>query len=366
VAAPLPRPGILNVMPYKAGDGELPGFSRVIKLASNEGALGPSPMALERYRQLGGHLHIYADGGAGPLRRAIADNYGLDVDRIVCSNGSDHIISMLCQAYCGPGDEVVHSAHGFMMYKIAATTCGATPVAAPEKDLCSDVDALLAAVTDKTKIMFVANPNNPTGTYLPASEVERLHAGLPDQVLLVIDSAYAEYVTADDYADGHGIVEGADNVVMTRTFSKMYALAQLRLGWAYCSKDIADVLDRVRTPFNVNGIVQEVAIAAMADKDHLAASLAHTTKWRQWLTDEARAMGLNVPDSIGNFILAGFPGTNGHTGPNADAYLRANGIIVRRQDPVGLTDYLRITIGTESEMRVTRDALATFMATPVE
>lgn len=359
---PVPRAGILDVAPYRGGDGALPGFDKVIKLASNEGALGPSPKVREHFRGLQNDLHIYADGDAATLRRAIAAHHGLDGERIVCSNGSDHIISMLCQAYSGPGDEVLHSEHGFMMYKIAATVSGATPVAARETDLRSDVDAILARVGDKTRLVFIANPNNPTGTYLTAAELDRLHGALPDNVLLVIDAAYGEYVTRSDYAAGHHLVDRADNVVVLRTFSKIYALAKLRLGWAHCPRAVVDVLNRVRTPFNVNGVAQQVAVTALTDTDHVRRSRRHTDRWRRWLTEECRSLGLSVPDSIGNFILVGFPGVDDRTGPRADDFLRGRGIIVRRQDPVGLTDHLRITIGTERDMYAVRDALAAFMA----
>ncbi len=362
MTGPQPRPGILNVRPYRGGESALPGFDTVIKLASNEGALGPSPDVVDLLKSEGAAMHIYPDGDAADLRRAIAAHHDLDMEKIVCSNGSEHIILMLCQAYAGPGDEVVHSAHGFMFYKIAATAFGATPVAAAETNLRTDVDAMLAQVTDNTRIVFVANPNNPTGTYISKPDLERLHASLPEAVLLVIDTAYAEYVEAPDYAIGHHLVDLADNVVVTRTFSKAHALAGLRLGWAHCGRKVADVLNRVRTPFNVNALAQAAGIAALADREHTARCVAHAAKWRRWLTEECRNLGLTVPDCVGNFILAGFPGGPGRGGPDADAYLRARGIIVRRQDPVGLTDYLRITIGTESQMMALREALGAFMA----
>ncbi|MBW7852127.1 MAG: histidinol-phosphate transaminase [Rhodospirillales bacterium] len=356
-----PRPGVLDISPYRAGDGVLPGFERPIRLASNEGALGPSPAAAAVLAGLGDDLHRYPDGGATRLRTAIGRRFGLDPERIVCGAGSDQLIDLLCRAYAGPGDEVLYSAHGFMLYPIVARAAGATPVAAPETDLCADVDALLARVTPRTRILFLANPNNPTGSCLPRQAVRRLRAGLPDGVLLVLDAAYAEYVDWSDYTAGADLVDAGDNVVMTRTFSKLYALSALRIGWAYCPPAVADVLNRVRAPFNVNAAGQAAAIAALGDGRHFDHTRLHTLTWREWLAERLRDKGLNVPRSHGNFVLAGFPAEPGRTAHDADDFLRAHGIIVRRQDPCGLRDWLRITIGTEQEMRAVADGLARFL-----
>src|SRR5580704_10116020 len=233
-SGPVPGPGILDIAPYVGGDAKLEGFERPIRLASNESALGPSAKAVAAYRALAGEIHRYPDGGAEELREALARRHGLDPARIVCGAGSDELITLLLRAYAGPGDEVLYSRHGFLMYPIGAQTVGATPVAAPERALTTDVDALLERVTERTRIVFVANPNNPTGTYLGAAEMTRLHAGLPPWVVLAIDAAYAEFVNRNDYEAGVALVDRADNVVMLRTFSKVYALAGLRLGWAYC------------------------------------------------------------------------------------------------------------------------------------
>ena len=272
---PAPRPGILDIAPYVGGE-----HAGHIRLASNEGALGPSPRAMEAYQRVAGELHRYPDGGSKDLRNAIAKRFGLDAERIVCGAGSDELISLLIRAYAGPGDEVLYPEHGFLMYPIGAKSVGATPVKAPETNLTTDVDHLLAHVTPRTKLVFVANPNNPTGTYITAEEMARLHAGLPSNVVLVIDAAYAEYMNSNDYSAGQELVDRHPNVVMTRTFSKIFALGSLRLGWAYCPAGIADVLNRVRGPFNVSAAAQAAGVAAVEDAEFLERSRTHNEQWR--------------------------------------------------------------------------------------
>jgi histidinol-phosphate aminotransferase len=355
------RPGIEQIAPYVGGDAALPGRTRVIRLASNEGALGPSPMAVAAFEEMASEIHRYPDGASAELRAALAGLHGLDAARIVCGAGSDELIALLCRAYAGPGDEILHTEHAFLMYAIAARTAGATPVAAPERDLTADVDALLEYVTAKTRILFLANPNNPTGTYLPASELVRLRAGLREDVLLVVDAAYAEYVERGDYSPGVDLVEAGDNVVMTRTFSKLYALGGLRLGWAYCSTDVADVLNRVRNPFNVAAPAQAAGLAALQDTAFADAGRAHNAKWLPWITEQARALGLEVPDSAGNFVLVRFPNAPDRDADAADAIFRERGIIVRRMGAYGLPDSLRITVGREDEMRAIAEALDAFV-----
>ncbi len=358
---PVPRPGIMEINPYVGGESTVPGVTRVIKLASNEGALGPSPKAVAAYRQAAADIHRYPDGGCAELRHALADHYGLDAGCMVCGAGSDELISLLCRAYAGPGDEVLYSQHGFLMYPIAARTVGATPVAAAETDLATDVDALLDAVTDRTRILFLANPNNPTGTYLPASELNRLRNGLPERIPLVIDAAYAEFVTRNDYSPGAHMVEAGDNVVMTRTFSKIHALGGVRLGWAYCPAAVADVLNRVRNPFNVSAPAQAAGLAALADVAFTERSRAHNERWLSWFTGRLRELGLTVPPSLGNFVLARFPTEPGGDAEAADAFLKSRGIITRRVAAYGLADSLRITIGLDDEMHAVVDALAEFL-----
>ncbi len=357
-----PRPGIMGIEPYVGGEAAIPGRNRVIRLASNENPLGCSPQAAAAYTALAGELHRYPDGGAAGLREAIARGEGLDAARIVCGAGSDELIVLLVRAYAGPGDEVLHSAHGFLMYALCAKSVYARPVAAPETNLTADVDALLGCVSAKTRLVFLANPNNPTGSYLPEAELRRLRAGLPEHVLLVIDAAYAEYVTEADYDPGAALVEDFDNVVMTRTFSKIHGLASLRLGWAYCPGEVADVLNRLRGPFNISQAAQAAGIAALGDRDHVARSREHNTRWRAWFIERMAACGLTPCPSAGNFVLVRFPAAPGGSADEALGYLKEQGILVRQMAPYGLPDSLRITIGTEAEISAAADALENFAA----
>src|SRR6478752_2475758 len=272
---PQPRPGVLAIDPYVPGKSTAPGVARVFKLSSNETPLGPSPKAVAAYRAVADRLEDYPDGAATALREAIGRVFGLDPARIVCGAGSDDLLNLIADAYLCDGDEAIHTTHGFLVYPIATLGSGAKPIAAAEKNYTADVDAILAAVTARTKIVFLANPNNPTGTYLPFDEVKRLHAGLPPHVLLVIDAAYAEYVRRNDYASGLELVATAENVVMTRTFSKIYGLANLRLGWLYGPAHVVDALNRIRSAFNVNGLGLAAAAAALSDDAHTAEAVAH-------------------------------------------------------------------------------------------
>ncbi len=351
----------MDITAYVGGESAIPGVERIIKLASNEGALGPSPRAVAALRETAPDVFRYPDGGCHALRGAIGERFGLDPARIVCGAGSDELIGLLCRAYAGAGDEVLYTEHGFLMYPIAARTAGATPVTATETNLTADVDKLLAAVTADTRIVFIANPNNPTGTYLCKDELARLRAGLPAGVLLVLDAAYAEYMEHGDYTAGESLVDAGDNVVMTRTFSKIFGLGGARLGWAYCPPAIADVLNRVRNPFNVTSAAQAAGVAALGDVAFMERSRAHNTEWRNWFTSEARALGLEVPDSVCNFVLVRFPAEAGRDAEAADAFLRSKGIIARRMGAYRLPDCLRITIGLEDEMRAALAALAEFV-----
>ena len=357
-----PRPGILDISPYVGGDSAVEGVNRVIRLASNENPLGPSPKAVEAYKELQGELHRYPDGGSNDLRRAIAVSEGLNEDLIVCGAGSDELISLLVRAYAGPGDEVLYSEHGFLMYPISAKAAGATPVASPEHNLTTDVDEILAQATERTKLVFVANPNNPTGTYLSGEELRRLRRGLPDSVLLVIDAAYAEYVEAADYSSGAELVAESQNVVMTRTFSKIHGLASLRLGWAYCPPAVADILNRLRGPFNVSLAAQAAGVAAIQDHAHVEASCKHNAEWLAWFNAEVTKLGLEPGDCVGNFALVRFPGPEEKSAVAALAYLKTRGILVRAMGGYGLPDYLRFTIGTEDETRSVVEALGKFLS----
>jgi histidinol-phosphate aminotransferase len=358
---PVPRPGILDIAPYVGGEAKAEGVARPIRLASNESALGPSRKAVAAYHALAEEIHRYPEGGATELRAAIGRRHGLDPERIVCGAGSDELIGLLLRAYAGVGDEVLYSRHGFLMYPIGALSVGATPVAAPERDLIADVDALLARVTPKTRVVLIANPNNPTGTYLGNDAMRRLHAGLPSSVLLAIDAAYAEFVDRNDYEPGVRLVDGAGNVVMLRTFSKVYALAALRLGWAYCPPAIADVLNRVRGPFNVTAPALAAGVAAVEDEEALERARAHNARWLPWFSERLGALGLKLTPSVGNFVLPRFPDDPRRNADAAFEFLRARGILTRRMAAYGLPQYLRITIGTGEEMEAVTAALGEFM-----
>lgn len=357
-----PRPGILDIAPYVGGRSCLEGCDKVIKLSSNESALGPSPRALEAYRALDGLLHRYPDGGASALVDAIGAVHGLDPARIVCGAGSDELLQLLARAYAGPGDEVLFTEHGFLVYPIATRAVGATPVVAPERNLTADIDALLARVTPRTRIVFLANPNNPTGTYVSVAELKRLRAALPAGVLLVIDAAYAEFVTAADYGAGVELVDAGENVVMTRTFSKIYGLAGLRLGWAYCPPSVADVLHRIRGPFNVASPAQVAGVAAVRDQAHVARAREHNSRWLARLPDMLGQRGLKVTPSVANFVLVHFPADPARDAKAAEAFLNARGIIVRNVTNYGLPHCLRITIGLDHEMEAVADALEELMS----
>ncbi len=357
-----PRPGILDVAPYVGGAAEASGFAEPIRLASNENPLGASPRAQAAYGALSAELHRYPDGGAQALRQAIAERHDLDPSRIVCGNGSDELISLLIRAYAGPGDEVLYSAHGFLMYAIAARTAGATPIAVPERDLTADQEGLIDRAGLRTRVVCLANPNNPTGSCLSGPELERLVEGLPDHVLLLLDAAYAEYVMRNDYEDGATLVDGSSRVVMMRTFSKIHGLAGLRLGWAYASAEVVDVLNRMRGPFNVTAPTLAAGVAAIEDRDHAARSRDHNAQWLEWFRQETAALGLDPRPSAGNFVLLRFPGQNGLDAVTALAWLKERGILVRGMAAYGLPDCLRVTIGTEAEIRAVVAALAEFVA----
>lgn len=361
MTAPTPRPGILDIEAYVPGESSVPGGKTPIKLSSNETPLGPSPQAIVAYGAAARELERYPDGQATALRQAIAKRYGLDASRIVCGAGSDEVLTMLAHAYLGPGDEGLYTTHGFLVYRIAILACGATPVVAPETNFTADVDAILAKVSERTKVVFLANPNNPTGTYLPIGEVRRLRAGLPAHVLLVLDAAYAEYVRRNDYEAGLELVATTDNTVMTRTFSKIYGLAALRIGWAYCPASVADVLNRIRGPFNLSAASIAAGAAAMADDAHIAAAVEHNATWLAWLTDEIGKLGLPVTPSVGNFVLVHFPQDTGKGAVACDAHLKSKGIIVRRVAGYGLPHCLRITVGTAEDNQAVVAAIAEFV-----
>jgi histidinol-phosphate aminotransferase len=358
---PQPRPGVLDISPYVPGKSGAPGVAKVFKLSSNETPLGPSPKAIAAYNEIGKHLEDYPDGSASALREAIGASLGLDPARIVCGAGSDDLLNLIARAYLKDGDEAIHATHGFLVYPIATLGAGAKPVVAPETDYTANVDHLLAAVTPRTKVVFLANPNNPTGTYIPFDEVKRLHRGLPENVLLVLDAAYAEYVERNDYESGIELVATSENVVMCRTFSKIYGLAALRLGWLYGPAHVVDAINRIRGPFNVNAPAIAAGAAAIRDTAHVERARAHNTQWLTWLTEEIRELGLKVTPSVANFLLIHFPETPGKTAKEADAFLTKRGLILRGVAGYKLPNALRMTVGSEEANRLVVAALREFL-----
>jgi len=361
-----PKPGILDISPYVGGRASAPGVAKPIKLSSNESPLGPSPKALAAIDEAKASISLYPEGSARLLREAIGEQFGLDPARIIASgDGSDMLLTMLANAYLRPGDEVIFSEHAFLVYKIATLANSAVPVIVPEKTtnqvIKVDVDKMLAAVTAKTRMVYIANPNNPTGSYLTREEMARLHAGLPEDVLLVIDAAYSEYVTAKDYEAGMEMSVRYPNVVMTRTFSKIHGLAGLRIGWMHAAPEVCEVLNRIRGPFNTSLMQQLVGIAALKDREHFWAAVKHNNQWLPWITVEIRKTGLRVDDSAANFVLIHFP-KEGKSAKAADDFLMKNGVILRGVASYGLPDCLRMTVGTEEQNRLVVSLIQQFMA----
>jgi histidinol-phosphate aminotransferase len=353
---------VLDIKAYVPGKSSAPGVAKIFKLSSNESPLGPSPHAIEAYRSVAAHLEDYPDGSASELREAIGRAFGLDPSRIVCGAGSDDLLYLLARAYLSDGDEAIHTTHGFLVYPIATLGAGAKPVVAAEKNYTADVDAILAAVSPRTRIVFLANPNNPTGTYLPFDEVKRLHAGLRPDILLVLDAAYAEYVRRNDYEAGIELVATSENVVMCRTFSKIHGLAAVRLGWMYGPPHIVDVVNRIRGPFNVTAPAIAAGAAAMADTQHVEKSAAHNTRWLAWLTDEIGKLGLKVTPSVANFVLIHFPQEKGRTAAEADAFLTKRGVILRQVAAYHLPHALRCSVGSEEANHLVVEGLRDFLA----
>jgi histidinol-phosphate aminotransferase len=352
MTAPTPRPAIMTIAPYVGGEAKAAPGMKLLRLASNEGAYGPPPGAVDAVRNWLPDLHRYPDGSCAALREKLGTLHGIAPAHIVCGAGSDELIGLLVRAYAGAGDEVLYSQYGFLMYGIAAKAAGATPVQAPEKDLCADVDALLAAVTPRTKLVLLANPNNPTGSLLSHAEVVRLHKGLPGHVLLALDAAYCEYVDDAGYSAGDDLV-ASGNVVVLRTFSKIYALAGPRLGWAHCPPAVADVLNRLRGPFNVAAVAQVAGLAALDDAAFVKHAKAENTKVRASFMAALNALGLHVYPSAGNFVLVRF----GVRAEEIRLALKERGILVRQMGAYQLPEYLRITIGTAEEMAIVAAAL---------
>jgi histidinol-phosphate aminotransferase len=353
-----PKRGIMDIALYVGGASHVDGQSNVLKLSSNENPLGPSAAAKDAVARSVHDMHRYPSTAHGPLRRASGDMWNVDSDRVICGVGSDEIIHFLCQCYAGPGDEVIHTEHGFAMYRISALAAGATPIEVPEKERITDVDAVLAACTDKTKLVFIANPNNPTGTMIGLAEMERLASGLPPQAMLVLDGAYAEFV--DGYDGGAALVDARKNVFMTRTFSKLYGLGSLRIGWGYGPAEIVDVMNRIRGPFNLSQSGLDTAEAAMRDTAYSNHCRTENAKWRAWMANALAEIGVQSDVSHANFILARFGSSD--EADACDEHLKTQGLIVRKVGGYNLPKALRITVGDESACRRVVHAVRNFKA----
>ena len=351
-----PQPGILEIALYKSGDTKIAGVSEILKLSSNESPYGPSDLAKEAFARTAATLHRYPSTDHADLRSAIADVHGLDSEKIICGVGSDEVLQFIAQCYAGPGDDVIYTEHGFSMYPLLARAVGATPVCVAEKDRRVDVDAILDAITAKTRIVFITNPGNPTGTVLSADELKRLAEGVPESALLVLDGAYTEF--AEGFDGGVSLVDAHENVLMTRTFSKAYGLGGLRIGWGYAPIEIIDVLNRVRQPFNLSPTQLETAQAAVRDQSWLQKTVDNNAKNRSWLVAALREIGVEADDSQSNFVLARFASADEAAG--CDAALREDGIIVRGVAGYGFANGLRITVGDESACRRVVHCIAQF------
>ena len=359
-ARPQPRADILAIDAYTPGKSAAPGAGRTFKLSSNESAMGPSPHAVDAYVEAARTLTLYPDGGSLALKAAVAARYGVDPAGLMFGNGSDELLGLIAQTFISPGDEGLYSQFGFLSYPIAIRAAGGVAMVAPERNLTADVEAMLARVTERTRIVFLANPNNPTGSMLGREELARLHGGLPSQTLLVLDSAYSEYVDDADYEPGRALVDAHENVVMTRTFSKAYGLAGVRLGWMYAKPYVVDAINRIRGPFNVNAAAQAAGVAALADEAHLQKAVAHNAKWLPWLRERIQGLGLTVPPSAGNFVLIRF--RDASEAARADSALTAAGFVLRGMGGYGLPDSLRLSVGDEEANVGVVAALKRFLA----
>ena len=359
-ARPTPKPGILDIAQYVGGKSKIEGVEHPVKLSSNENILGCSEAARAAYAEAASRLNLYPDGKASVLRKAVAERFRLEPERLVFGCGTDEVFALINQVFLEPGDNIVQGEHAFAAYAIGARACGGVVKSAPETRFTVDVDELIKLVDERTRIVFIANPANPTGTWIPGEDVRRLHAALPPSVVLVLDGAYAEFATDPAYEDGIDLARHSENVVVTRTFSKIHGLAALRVGWGYCPPHIADAIDRIRPPFNTSIAAQEAAVAALADEDFQRRSVELIERWRPWLTQQLGGLGLDVVPSAANFLTVGFPKA-GKTAADAAAFLESKGLIVRQLTMYRMPDHLRVTIGLEEHNRAVVEALAEFM-----
>ena len=358
---PAAKPGILDITPYTPGKSKVEGISQPVKLSANENILGCGPAARAAFLTTADHLGLYPDGRGGALRRAVAERHGLEPERLILGCGTDEIFALLNQVFLEPGDNIVQGQFGFGAYAIGARANQGQVRMAPERNYRIDIEAMLAEVDDRTRLMFIANPANPTGTFLTGEEIARLHANLAPWVLLVLDGAYAEFNRDPTFADGLDLARDAANIVVTHTFSKLHGLAALRVGWAYAPAEVAAAVDRVRLPFNTSIAGQAAAIAALADTAFQDQSVELVETWRPWLTQQLGGLGLEVVPSSANFLLVGFPTRPGQRAAEAEAFLAARGLIVRGVGGYGLPDHLRITLGLEAHNRAIVEALSEFL-----
>ena len=357
----MPKPGILDIHAYVPGKAKIDGIAHPVKLSSNENILGCSPKAKAAFVEASSRINLYPDGRSNVLRAAIAERHGLEPERLVFGCGTDEVFQLINQVYLEPGDNVVQGQYGFGAYAIGARACGGEVKYAPEPDYRIDVDEVLKCVDDRTRLVFIANPGNPTGTWIDAEEIGRLHAGLPPSVMLVLDGAYTEFATDPRFSDGLDLARGASNVIVTHTFSKIHGLAALRVGWAYAPIEAADAIDRIRLPFNISIAAQEAAIAALGDVEFQAQSLALVEQWRPWLVQQLGGVGLEVLPSAANFLLVHFPTTPGKTAAEAEAFLADRGYLTRGVSSYGLPEFLRFNVGLEEHNRAIIDLIAEFL-----
>ncbi len=358
---PIPRPGILDITPYVPGKSKAEGIAQPVKLSGNENVLGCSPLAKAAFIAAADRLNVYPDGRADALREAVAKHYDLDPERLIFGDGTDELLHLINQVYLEPGDNMIQGQYGFGAYAIGARATGAQVRFAPEPNLRLEVDEILKLVDERTRLVFITNPANPTGSWLSEAEVRRLHAGLPPSVMLVIDAAYSEFCTEPGFDDGLKLARESNNVIVTHTFSKIHGLAALRVGWAYASLEAADAIDRIRPPFNTSIAAQEAAIAALGDPEFVARSLALVEGGRAFLTQQLGGLGLEVAPSGGNYILVRLPTTPGKTAKGGEAFLASRGYLVRGVAAYGLPDHLRLTIGLEEHNRALVDLIAEFL-----
>jgi len=359
---PVPKPGILDIAAYVGGKSKIEGVAHPVKLSSNENILGSSEKAKAAYRDAVDQLHKYPDGKGAALRAAIAERHKIEPERVTLGDGSDEIFALLCQVYLEPGDNIVQGEHGFAAYPIAARACQGEVRFAKEPNQRIDVDEVLKLVDERTRLVFIANPANPTGTWITGEEVRALHAALPPSVVLVLDGAYAEFCTDPRFDDGMDLARTAENVIVTRTFSKLHGLAALRVGWAYGPAGIIDPIERIRPPFNTSIPAQEAAIASLADEEFQQRSIALVEQWRPWLAQQIGGLGLEVTPSAANFVLVNFPDVAGKTALEAEGFLASKGYLVRAVANYGLPNAIRITIGVEEHNRAVVELLREFVA----